>query len=330
MQTFHVVEEFRPYHTEAPTKATAVPSMMWIHEKSLLYWLAQDYFKGRGVICDCGLFLGASTRCFGEGLRDNPNLTTILASRALPIRSYERGIVNPTMLKYFTRHEIGLQLNAGDSFAPILRHFIEPVADLVDLHVGDILEEPVVAEPIEILFLDVLKSPAIADFIVRSYFPKLIPGVSIVVQQDYFMPELPFIKVLQEHFRARFDYCGEAGSSAIFRLREAITQEQADHFVDNKPDGETQLRLSSIAMQRSIDPYRRLFMALSKARLMVGIHGADAAQKYLRQVAEDFPELYDNANLLRLQAAIADVHSFIERWLPKSARPPVALKDGSI
>lgn len=175
-----------------------------------------------------------------------------------------------------------------------------------------------VTEPIEILFLDVLKAPKIVDFVVQSYFPRLIPGVSIVIQQDYFFPELPMIKVAQEYFRDYFDYVGEVCSSAVFRLKEAIPQEEADRFAQSKPDGEAQLRLSSIAMQRSIDPFRRMLMALSRARLMVEVRGAEAARDYMRQIAEEFPVQYEDKYWKKNQLAIESAQAFIKKQLPQA------------
>ena len=202
--------------------------------------------------------------------------------------SFERAIVNPGMPAFFARNKVPTTAQPGDSFEPELRANVEPVEDLVDLRVGDILQTGPVDHPIEILFLDVLKSNEIADFVVRTYFPRLIPGRSIVIQQDYFYERLPFIKTYQEHFRDSFDYLGEIGSTAVFLCTAEITP--GEPGLEQRLDAATQLQLASVAMHRSSDPTRRFMMALSKLRLIRKLRGATAAKAYLETIRDDYPE----------------------------------------
>ena len=50
----------------------SIPSMMKAQELDLLYSLVKNYYKGEGYIVDAGIFMGASTKCFIEGLAANP------------------------------------------------------------------------------------------------------------------------------------------------------------------------------------------------------------------------------------------------------------------
>ena len=50
-----------------PLSCLDTPSMMSIPERQFLFGLASRYYAGKGIIVDAGIFLGASTRCFGEG-----------------------------------------------------------------------------------------------------------------------------------------------------------------------------------------------------------------------------------------------------------------------
>ena len=70
LKLVHLNPAFAPLAAKAPPTAMAVPSMMSMYEKRFLYGLAKQYYRGDGIIIDGGIFLGASTRCFADGLRD--------------------------------------------------------------------------------------------------------------------------------------------------------------------------------------------------------------------------------------------------------------------
>ena len=270
--------------------AGKVPSMMSMLEKRVLFSLAKERYTGEGIIVDAGIFLGASTVCFGEGIKENAGYKAITKRWAKPVVSFERGIINPTMPAFFKRNNLHLAGAAGDSFVPELEANIAPVANLVDLRIGDIMETAAgLDSPIEILFLDVLKSPEISRFVIRNFFTKLIPGVSIVIQQDYFYDLLPYIKTDQEFFNEYFTYIGEVCSSALFLCAKAVPEEAIERLEAGLTPHD-QERLASIAMQRSVDPARRFMMALSKVRLIRKLRGSDAASAHLQFVKKEFPD----------------------------------------
>jgi len=287
-------------------EANGVPSMMSGVEKRVLFNLARKHYTGQGIIVDAGIFLGASTVCFGEGIRRNLLVDQIRERWAKPVVSFERGIINTGMPAFFERHKVHDMGAVGESFAATLEANIAAVADLVDLRIGDILETAAdVTSPIEILFLDVLKLPEISRFAVNRFFPRLIAGQSIVVQQDYFIDLLPYIRTDQEFFDQHFTYIGEAGSSALFLCTRAIGEDAIDRL-DAGVSADEQERLATIALQRSADPARRFMMALSKTRLIHQLHGPDAAYDYLCFVRCEYPE-QAASTLPRLRQALLSI-----------------------
>ena len=283
--------------------AQKVPSMMSMLEKRVLFSLAKDRYSGQGIIIDAGIFMGASTVCFGEGIRQNRGVDEIRRKWAKPVVSFERGIINPGMPAFFRRNNVAGMGQPGDFFTETVEANISPVADLVDLRIGDIMETARgIDSPIEILFLDVLKLPEISRFVVKNFFPKLIPGVSIVIQQDYFYERLPFIKTDQEFFAEYFTCIGEVCSTALFLCTKPIPAAAIARLEAGLTVHE-QERLASIAMQRSADPARRFMMALSKVRLIRKLRGADAAADHLQFVKQEFPEQVAST-LPRLQEAL--------------------------
>lgn len=288
MRLVHLYPPFDKYMTPVPEKVLSTPSMMSENERIFLYNLVRRYYTGGGRVVDAGIFLGGSTNCFAEGIRQNPRYSHITAKWPKPVLSLERAVVSNTMPAFFARHGIGGgAYETGDSFADLLEGYVEPCKDLVELRIGDIMECGEINDRIEILFLDVLKNPSIAAYAIKQYFPKLIPGRSIVIQQDYFFEGLPFIKTYQEFFGAQFEYVGEVGSSAIFRCIARIDKAAIEKVVDGLP-AEAQIRLASVAMQRSNDPVRRFMMAMSKTLLIHEFMGAEAARAYLESAEAEY------------------------------------------
>lgn len=308
----------KPFFGKIPHSALSVPSMISLDEKRMLYGLAKRYYRGAGIIIDAGIFLGASTRCFAEALRANDRLEVATKLKARPIVSFERGTVNPTMPAFFERNGIKFDIPVGGDFLPLVRANIEPVQDLVDFREGDILqdEEPL-DYPVELCFLDILKLPDISTCCMKRFFPFLIPGRSIVMQQDYFYDRLPHIKTHQEYLRDHFDYLGEVGSTALFRCSSAIPQHKLDTL--NAISKEQQLELADIATERSRDPCRRFLMALSKVRLVAKLHGKPEAARYLETVRAEYPEQVADTRP-RMVEALIDAEAFCRPKPPPTAK----------
>ncbi len=306
-----LTKPFDAYLGPMPKHVASVPSMMSENERRFLFNIAKDYYRGEGLIVDAGTFLGASTACFANGVAQNPLASEIRARWPQPIVSLELGRTNQQMLLSFKRHGIGHDLKVGDSFGPLIEAHIDGVRDLVDLRLGDILETGLLDDPaprnrlpIEIAFLDVLKAPAISEFCLLEYLPRLIPRRSLVIQQDYLSGDLPFIHVHQEYFASKFEYVGELSSSAIFRLVHRITRAEVAELFANPPDGETEIALVSRAVQRSVDPYRRLIMAFAKLRTILNVRGVDAARQYLEFIESEYADQVAKEQFRRVQNVV--------------------------
>lgn len=309
---------FAPFAASAPQACLDTPSMMSLSERQFLFGLASRYYAGQGLIVDAGIFLGGSTRCFGEGVRSNPKREEILRRWPRPIVSYERAIVNPNMPHFFRARGLAFSAAPGESFESELRRNIEPVKELVDLRIGDFMEAAGVDAPVEILFLDILKTPALSLRAFQLFHSKLIPGRSLVVHQDYFFEELPWIKTHQEALMDYFEFVGEIGSSALFLCRKEVPRSVLEGLENDLPPAE-QLRLASIALHRSADPARRYLMALSKMRLVRKLQGRMAAGAYLELVRTEFPEQVAQVGNKRLNHALQKAEAFLVKK-PKKAR----------
>ncbi len=269
-----------------PDSIMAIPSMMSINERRLLYGLAKDWFTGKGVIVDAGVFLGSSTRCFGEGILKNMHLGSRPNEQKL-IRTFEFAVMNPGMPAFFERHKVPEKVEVGGSFEHVLRRNIEPVQSMVDLAIGDICHQSWNGDEIEICFLDVIKSKRIHSHVIDMFYPSLLVG-SILIQQDYFINSLTFLKITQEYLSDYFEYLGEIQSSAVFKLVKKLP-----HFDGDPAEAlplESQLKLLDQARDRSVDVDRRFMVELSKAHVMVDAGEYDAAGAFLESLEQSYRE----------------------------------------
>lgn len=201
-------------HRPTPEACEGVPTMLMEDELRLLEYLAEVYYRRRGAIVDAGSFLGGSTLALASGLRKHlarrwrRERRLIHAFDRFEIEDWTRGIYFPETARSGEGTRARFDRNVAD-YAP-----------LIEVHEGDIAGTKWIGGKIEILFIDVAKSPSVSDWITENLFPHLIPGRSIVVQQDYLYPHTTaWLHVTMEYYAGEFDYvCDTGDNSVAFRL----------------------------------------------------------------------------------------------------------------
>jgi hypothetical protein len=198
-----------------PEASASAVTMLIPDELRLLEFLTERYFERRGAIIDAGCFLGGSTLALASGLR------TWLAKRGKAesplIHSYDLFEVED-----WTR---GVYFDAGVPAGATTRARFDAAtashASLVTVHEGDIMASEWSGGPIEILFIDVAKHWTVCDFVTANFFPHLIPGHSVVVQQDYLYHHWTgWLHVTMEYYADEFEMlCDTGDNSVAFRLR---------------------------------------------------------------------------------------------------------------
>lgn len=93
----------------------------------------------------------------------------------------------------------------GESFLEHTKDIVKPYEHLIRLHEEDLLAPERFRDPIEFLFVDAMKSWKLANAITRTYFPRLIAGRALIVQQDfaYFDPVVATNHILMWLVRER-------------------------------------------------------------------------------------------------------------------------------
>ena len=189
MQTAaEIMAEFalRPWMTvrEADLGAArAVPTMLTPEEGLLYHWLGRRV-QGAGATVDLGAYAGGSAARLLSGLA--------VSGQVFHVHSYDRFRSSRAFWARFLPDEPLPEADDAD-LLPVVRRHLAPWDGHVTLHVGDIGTMRWTEGPVEILAVDAAKGSAMADHIAAEFFPALIPGKSILVQQDYLMPVQPWL-----------------------------------------------------------------------------------------------------------------------------------------
>ena len=194
-----IVAEFaaRPWLavTEADLGAAAqVPTMLTPEESLLYHWLGRS-IRGDGAVVDLGAYAGGSAARLLSGLA--------LSGRVTPVHSYDRFRSSRAFWARYMPDEPLPDADDAD-LLPVVRRHLAPWERQVVLHVGDIGEKRWDGGPIEILSVDAAKGSAMADHIAAEFFPALVPGRSVVVQQDYLMAVQPWLSAQMVRMRDQF------------------------------------------------------------------------------------------------------------------------------
>lgn len=293
---------------ELPGAVRKVVTMLSVEERQCLYALGRDYWTGEGAIVDAGCFLGGSTLSLAMGALAN----TRSIDTAGAIHSYDLFVADA--------HQAGSYLKkfgtftAGDSVRSIFDRQTLGVRAVLDVHEGDLREFPWPADsPIEVLFIDVSKTWALNDFIVREFFPALLPERSIVVQQDYVHPTCPWLAVTMEYLADYFELIDYVPyNSLVYRTRRAVPAELvAGDVVSALADGEKRA-LMDRAIQRAaarLAPADLVELEAARTLMILQMQGRDAAEHDLARVRATYaasPRLARAAQWVEARLPVSD------------------------
>jgi hypothetical protein len=262
-----------------PDVVRSVTSMLSYEERALLFEIARRS-GGSGAIIDAGCFVGGSTVALASGLRARTE-----ASQGA-IHTYDFLRAEPEHTSGYSA-DIDL-LVPGASLRPFFERNVAPYRDLITLHEGDILGQKWSGDPIEILFIDVCKTWEVNAHVVREWFPSLIPGGSVVVQQDLVHWLYPWCAIVMESLIDRFEYMGWTWyASSVWKCRSALKREDlsTDWRYDlGLSEGLELLRRSAVRHGGWATPT----LELSRATLMHEFGDDEAAMAEVDRVEREF------------------------------------------
>jgi hypothetical protein len=202
-----------------------VPTMMNPIELSFLYRSAREA-TGQGQLVDLGAWLGGSTAALAAGLAANRE-----AKRAgRRVHSFDMF----QFREYYQRHAHKAPalaaMKPGDSLLPLFERHVRPWRDLIEVHPGDLLAFHWDQGPIEVLHVDIMKTPALAAHVAREFFTQLIPGRSVVIHQDFAHYYTGWLHVLMYRLREAFEPVQHLRGTAsyVFRSKAPVRLDAAN------------------------------------------------------------------------------------------------------
>jgi cephalosporin hydroxylase len=262
---------------QVPEAAAAVPTMLSYRELQLLHWLARDYVTGAGRIVDGGSFLGGSTAALASGLAaraDGPWDAAITSYDMFRVEGY-------TLLDFATALP---DPTIGASFRPAFDANIAPWARYVEVNEGDACAIGWSGEPIEVLFLDMVKTWQLNDLVLAQFLPCLIPGRSVIVQQDYLWGYGHWIHLTME----LLDGCVEqidamANGSVAYLLTAPVPADLIGARLAESLDTDRQRQLMDHAVERWQGDERGL-VELARAMMIAEFDGKESGLAELNEV----------------------------------------------
>jgi len=293
-------------------------------EGALLYYLCRDVYSGTGEIIDAGAFLGASAFCMAKGLDENSRII----HKSGRLHSYdlfrvwqEEGESVEYMSDQLKQH-FGVSVADDESTFHVYFANLGALARHVRIYAGDIMTKRWSGRPIELLFVDIAKTLPIWKHLLTHFFPSLVPGVSIVVHQDYHHPLLPWIHVVQEHLAPFFEVVeSHIDDSAAFRLVERIPDRILDKVSCYDFTLNEEVAMFDAAIERLGTDCGHV--ALAKA-VMLGRHGLYSdATKILDDVRSQIPASTDAK--LGFSAFLAQ--KVVTREEARNVVPPIGFEE---
>ncbi len=267
---------------ELPSAVADVPTMLYTNELQVLHWLAKHHVNGAGRIVDAGCFLGGSTAALASGLAartDGPWEKTIA--------SYDRFHVEDYTIENFGDKLSNPRIDA--SFRPDFDRYTAPWARHVEVREGDAIKIGWSGEPIEVLFLDLVKTWDLNDLFMDQFLPSLIPGRSIIIHQDYMWGWGPWIHITMELLAPYVTVLDSMLCSVVYVLTKPIPRKFFGARLREQLSRKAKFRLMDRAVNRWNGPLRGL-VELARVMLFREQLTAAIAQAELEKVLARYPE----------------------------------------
>jgi hypothetical protein len=203
---------WQEYELLNPSGSIIERSMLMLNEIALLYMLARDYYSGDGEIVDLGPLLGVGTNALARGLADSSRRM----NKDRRIHSFD----------LFLAKGMGEVVAESPRSGSVFDRFLRNNADYIrhiSVSPGNLLDMSWDSSPVEILFVDIAKSWELNAAVVQRFFKRLIPGKSVVVQQDYVHFFEYWIPITMEVFSDYFEpLYFLTGATSVYRCRREI------------------------------------------------------------------------------------------------------------
>jgi hypothetical protein len=160
------------------------PTMLAPEERRFYYWCAAHWAQDAGAVVDLGAYAGGSTARLAAGVAARGGTARVHA--------FDR-FSSDEKTKKKVLYRQGIPPFEGRDIMPIARRHLSSWKDRITFHQGEVQQLGWDGSPIEILAVDIGKRASVLDEIAAQFYPHLIPGRSLLIQQDFLSWRLPWL-----------------------------------------------------------------------------------------------------------------------------------------
>jgi glycosyltransferase involved in cell wall biosynthesis/SAM-dependent methyltransferase len=293
-------EIFAGYEEAASDCLKTFPAMLTYGDRALYFHAARN-FTFRGSIVDGGCFVGGSTLSLVEGLSRNALVRSGRANTRGLIRVYDRFMVDEDyILHHLKENYPERDFLLGSSFQSLFEKNLQAERELLQVRPGDVTAIGYGdAEPIELFCVDFCKALPITDFVVRTFFPRLLLG-ALVLQQDFVHEYHPHIHLSMLRLAGYFEtyvelrWGGTVAYTCIKPITPAIVRERFGTDSSWFADTVTNIMLLRRLIEEShYDENRWVFLLVLGMYHLAQNRPVEARAAY-REARERFPQFVPN------------------------------------
>lgn len=248
-------------HQECPAAVFGALGQLTPYDRLLYFWSAREFYRNEGLIVDGGALVGGTTITLAEGLLANRHVDAPDGSIVVYdlFQDARDGYSAQLIRQWYGEPDNGEPVY---DFEGHFRRNVAPYARLLEVRKGDIATVGLPDErPIEILSIDVAKSPDLMREVARRFFPRLVPGRSIILHQDYIFPFQPWLHIAMEMLGDLIDHVYDVPTNctSMFAPRCPITAGDVEQRLGRR--GEDYYRVENV---------RYLYRAAERAQTHMG------------------------------------------------------------
>lgn len=258
----HLYAQDRPWndtdYKPAGNGLWKIPTMLTAEECMMLSYLTEHVYEGNGAIVDLGCFLGGSSAFLANGLASNPNAGSykVQSFDLFKLAAFERDHFFPARK---------LELPKDDDTFEMFNAHIAPFKNYIRAHRGNILDYQWDGGPIEILFVDLMKSSNLYDYVIETFLPHLIPNQSIMILQDFMFGKTGAWHMnLMEKLSKKFTFFGQTEiNSVVYKCIAPISPEDIESCKwENIPYNERILNLAKNASRWQKPAHQQIILTV--------------------------------------------------------------------
>jgi hypothetical protein len=277
-----------------------LPGMTTRSEQQYFENYGANIYTGKGEVVDLGCWLGSTTISVVKGLLKNP----AFADSDKKVFAYDAFIWYESMNEPVAGTSLVGKYKEGDSFLEAYKKMTAKYASRIEIRAGDLTQIGWNGSSdgnIEFLLVDAMKNWELTNAILRDFYPHLIPGESLVLQQDFAHYFTVWIHLLHWRLRDYFEFAADIpnSSSVVFRNTKKIPGEllQKEYsfadFSDEDVEAAIDYSLSFVSEDKKAN--------IRAAKVMNFIHQerSSDAQKSLENIGDQGTAFKDDLLIVR-------------------------------